>query len=257
MTDERVEELLYKTRMAVDADNALKLRVKNQIRTQSMGGGVKMRKLGIKKIIVVTAVCCLLFSTVVIAATGIIKYSVSHSINGEYSEYTDISKAEERAGINIKAIEKFNNGYSFKEAGVVQSEDRGENDLVVNKYNEIKIAYTKFGEDMIALYAMPEQFFTINEPEKADSKTVIEGVDIYYFVTPYKWVTPDYELSEEDIRRQEEEGLQISVGAGKNHETQVCNCMWVQDGVGYDMLCTQSAIPADVMLGMAAEIIQY
>ena len=83
---------------------------------------------------------------------------------------------------------------------------------------------------------------------------MIDGIDVYYFVTAYKWVTPDYKLTDEDIRRQEE-GLQISVGASKNYETQVCNCLWVQDGVGYDMLCTQSAVPDETMFEMAAEII--
>jgi hypothetical protein len=255
MTDERIDELLYKTRLDICPDEVLKHKTKRMIMTNGTGKEIKMKKYRIKKTIVITAACCLLFSTVVIASTRIIKYSVSHSINGEYKNYEDLTKAEERAGISIKAPEKFKNGYTFKEAGVVESEERGENDEVISKYNEIKIAYTKFGEDMIAVYAKPKQFFTIGDPERYANKTEIDGIDVYYFVTAYKCVTPDYKLTDEDIRRQEEEGLQISVGASKNYETQVCNCMWVQDGVGYDMLCTKSAVPDEKMFEMAAEII--
>lgn len=60
-------------------------------------------------------------------------------------------------------------------------------------------AYTKPGEEMIAVYATPEQFFEVAEPEGADKKSQIDGIDVFYFVTTYKSVPADYELTEEDI----------------------------------------------------------
>lgn len=256
MTDERIDELLHETLTAVHPDDVLNQKIRDRIMAENAGKENKMRRTGVKKTFIIAAACCLLFSTVVIASTGIIKYSVAHSTSGEYTDYEDIAKAEDRAEIKIKAPENFSNGYTFKEASVVESEDRGENDEVINKFKEIMVAYTKEGEDKIAVYTMPAQFFTKKAPETADESTLIDGIDVYYFTAAYKWVRPDYELTDEDIQRQEAGELNISVGASENRETMVCNCMWIQDGVGYDLLCTDSAIPADTMFEMAREIIQ-
>ena len=70
---------------------------------------------------------------------------------------------------------------------------------------------------------------------------------MFYFVNTYKSVPADYELTEEDIRRQEEEGLRLGIGAAEISEKQVCSCMWIQDGVGYDMLCMDSVVPAETI----------
>lgn len=256
MTDERINELLYETLTAARPEDTLNQRIRNRIMAEGAGKEDQMKRFSLKKTIAAAAVFCLLFGTAVVASTGIIKYSVAHSTSGEYTDYADLAKVEEKAGISIKAPESFTNGYSFKEAGVVESEDRGENDEVVNAFKEIMVAYKKNGEDDIAVYTTPERFFMIKNLEMADAATTISGIDVYYFTTSYKWVRPDYELTDEDIRRQQEEGLEISIGASENYETQVCNCMWIQDGIGYDMLCTSSAIPAETMFEMAEEMIR-
>ena len=253
MTDDRINELLHET-LTAKPEDALNQRIRNMIMAAEAGKDHKMKRFKVKRTIVAAAVLCLLFSTVVIASTGIM-YSVSHSVKGEYTDYSDLAKAEERAGIWPKVPESFANGYSFKEASVVENEYRGENDEVIDTFKSIMTAYTKPGEDMIAIYATPDRFFEVAEPEKADKKTSIDGTEVYYFVTPYKGVPADYELTEEDMRRQKEEGLQIGVGVDEIFEKQVCNCMWIRDGVGYDMLCTDSVIPAETMFDMAQEII--
>ena len=254
MTDERINELLHET-LTAKPEEALNQRIRSMIMAKEAGKENKMKRRGIKRTIVIAVSLCLLFSTVVIASTGIM-YSVSHSLKGEYTDYSDLAKAEERAGISLKVPESFTNGYDFEEASVVESEDRGENDEVIDTYKQIMTAYTNPGEEMIAVYATPEQFFEVAEPEGADKKTQIDGIDVFYFVTTYKSVPADYELTEEDIRRQEEEGLQLGIGAAEISEKQVCNCMWIQDGVGYDMLCMDSILPAETMFDMAREIIQ-
>ena len=254
MTDERINELLHET-LTAKPEEALNQRIRSMIMAKEAGKENKMKRRGIKRTIVIAVSLCLLFSTVVIASTGIM-YSVSHSVKGEYTDYSDLAKAEERVGISLKVPESFTNGYDFEEASVVESEDRGENDEVIDTYKQIMTAYTKPGEEMIAVYATPEQFFEVAEPEGADKKTQINGIDVFYFVTTYKSVPADYELTEEDIRRQEEEGLQLGIGAAEISEKQVCNCMWIQDGVGYDMLCMDSILPAETMFDMAREIIQ-
>lgn len=254
MTDERINEILHET-LTAKPEEALNQRIRSMIMAKEAGKENRMKRFKLKRTIVIAAVLCLLFSTVVIASTRIM-YSVSHSVKGEYTDYSDLAKAEERAGISLKVPESFSNGYGFKEASVAESEDRGENDEVIDTYKQIMTAYTKPGEKIIAVYATPEQFFSIGEPEGADKKTQIDGIDVFYFVTTYKSVPADYELTEEDIRRQEEEGLQLGIGAAEISEKQVCNCMWIQDGVGYDMLCMDSVVPAETMFDMAREIIQ-
>ncbi len=253
MTDERINELLQET-LTAKPEEFLNQRIKNRIMAEGAGKENKMKKFKMKRTIVIAAAFCLLFGTVVVASTGIM-YSVSHSVRGEYTDYSDLAKAEERAGISLKVPESFTNGYGFEEASVVESEDRGENDEVIDTYKQIMTAYTKSGEEKIAVYATPEQFFEVGEPEGADNITQIDGIDVFYFVTTYKSVPADYELTEEDIRRQEEEGLQLGIGAAEVSEKQVCNCMWIQDGVGYDMLCMDSVIPSETMFDMAGEII--
>ena len=254
MTDELIDEMLHKTHMDAFPDNVLKKRTKNMIMAKNEERKMQMRKLGIKKSIILATACCLLFGTVVIAAVPK-KATVQHITAGEFTSYSDIAIAEKKAGIDIKSPESFSNGYEFKWASIIYSEDLDENKESIRKYEGISIEYAKNEAEQIALDAQPAQFFDMIHLERAQKKTSIDGIEVRYYSHSYKCVPLDYELTEEDIRRQKEEGLQITYGTTEIYERQTCNCTWIQDGIGYEMLCISSVIPADTMFEMAEEII--
>ncbi|MCR5649640.1 MAG: hypothetical protein K6F86_00485 [Lachnospiraceae bacterium] len=255
MTDERINELLYATRTGIHPDDTLIQRTKNMITAKANGKEHGMKRTGIKKALVFAAVFCLLSSTIVVAH-GLKKASVMRNTAGEFTEYADIAKAEKKAGIEIKAPESFSNGYAFKEASVLYCEDLGDNKETIQKYEGISVEYTKDGSDIITLDAQPAQFFDMVFLDKPQNKTSIDGIDVRYYSHAYKGVPTDYVLTEEDIRREKEEGLQIVYGAKEPYERQMCNCMWIQDGIGYDLLCVTATIPAEKMYEMAEELIR-
>ncbi len=256
MTDERINELLYTTRTTEHPYDSLKQRTQNMIMAKTTGKERGMKHMGIKKTLVFAAVFCLLFSTSVVAF-GLKKASVMRNTAGEFTEYSDIAKAEKKAGIDIKAPETFSNGYGFKEASVLYCEDLGDNKETIQKYEGISVEYAKDGADLITLDAQPAQFFDMIFLDKPQDKTSIDGIDVRYYSHSYKGVPTDYVPTDEDIQREKEEGLQIVYGASESYERQICNCMWIQDGIGYDLICVTASIPAEKMYEMAAEIIRY
>lgn len=63
-------------------------------------------------------------------------------------------------------------------------------------YSDIAIA------EQIALDAQPAQFFDMIHLERAQKKTSIDGIEVRYYSHSYKCVPLDYDLTEDDIRRQ-------------------------------------------------------
>ena len=72
MTDERINELLHET-LTAKPEEALNQRIRSMIMAKEAGKENKMKRRGIKRTIVIAVSLCLLFSTVVIASTGIIR----------------------------------------------------------------------------------------------------------------------------------------------------------------------------------------
>ncbi len=156
-------------------------------------------------------------------------------------------------------LEKFSNGYEFQEYG------KGTTDLVDESGNAIKTAKqitldyqdTKNGRNPISF--MITQVF---EQEDEKRETGITQVDLgsiegNLYEMEYKFVPPNYELTEEDERKNEAGELEISYGSDTVIQKHMTSVSWKKDGLEYSLLYGgQGEVCAEELIEMAKQVIK-
>lgn len=200
---------------------------------------------------------------IAVAATlvmGIAAYASSEIIaswNGSSSstpEYTSLPTTEEIVsdiGYAPVLIEEFENGYVFDNASIVRNDLRDDSGESVEKFKSVTMRYEK-GNDKVLMSA--DRF---NSEMEASGEVVanIDGIDINYDSYTNKVVPPDYELTEEDKKAEENGELVFSYGSSDVSVSEVQNLSWEQNGIHYSFTCIDNNISVDELVNMAKEII--
>lgn len=158
--------------------------------------------------------------------------------------YADLEKEEEKAGFDIKSVESFSNGFTFRDAatGFSNALDT-EGNPVGKKYAMLSISYEK--DDKVAVLTAE------NGNIYADAGQVIpEG----YSVQAHKFVPPDYTLTEEDKQREAAGEIAISYGSVEVEENVVESYFWEDDAVAYTLTVFDSNLGETGMQQMVDEI---
>jgi hypothetical protein len=253
MSEYRNSEYIESMSQIKLSDDKKENMISELMRISSIRGEGTMRRIGVKRAAIIAVACIAMFGIVGFAykvASGI----VSHSILNQYRNFSDLPKLEAEAGIDVKALERYESGYKFQSMSISNITNYGE-DNEATEYKGIKISYTKEGiSKPIGLYMEDSDYASFDNMDYVECKN-IDGVDVYYKLTQYKWVPGDYELTDDDRRRMDEGSLQISVGSQKVRETTVTNLTWTLNGVCYDIVYTEGKLPADELFEVAGEII--
>lgn len=252
MNNERLEQILTQNLTPETPDKLINERLKAQMANKA-GKDNNMKKFSIKKAAIMTAAACLAVGAVSVAYTGA-TYKTAGSRPNEFTSYDDLSKAESKAGIDVKAVERFANGYTFNEMSITHNAEHTEEGTVVARYDGISISYEKEGADTLHLDMEAAEHSDLREDEAA-AQTEIDGINVKYYVDTYKWVPAGYELTDEDQANLEKGNYYISSGADEISENKVCHAVWEQDGITYILNDIYGYISADELFAMAAEII--
>ncbi len=258
MTDERLEQLLTDYVIPEAPDSKVNERLKAQM-TEAFADRERkekqnMKKFGLKRTAVLVAAACMAFGAIGVASTGR-AYVTGGSMPGEYTVFSELEKVEAKTGLDVRAVEKFSNGYQFKEMSVMHEQDHTENGTVIGDYAGISIQYEKEGAYDLSLCMDDVEHAEGAEAREAVAQQEIAGLTVKYYLDTYKWVPAGYELTDEDRANLEKDNYFISEGVDEVSVNQVCCVIWEQDGVFYDLLCTKGEVPAEEMFAMAAEII--
>ena len=229
----------------------LKLKMEAYAASRKEGTIMKFRK---KKILALSAAACAILATVAVASSGMISYISSYSAANEYTSFSQLEQLETKAELDIRAIEQFQNGYSFAEMYVNYCTNHDESGNALSRYKGIHITYQKDGEPDIWLDTAPAN-------DIAGSRTpvqtqTIQGITVSYFSDTYKFVPADYELTPEDEANQQREDYFISRGSDEIEITTMSTVSWEQDGVHYSLICDNpDGFSAETLFDMAAELI--
>lgn len=251
MTDQKLEMLLKQTLSPEISDEEIKLKCGLRKETTKM----KIRSL--KKAGIIAAAACLLVGTTVFAAGKITSTVTGHN-RTEFSDFSKINKAMDKAGFKISVVEDFSNGYSFSKATVQDTKGLDDEYNEVMSYNQINVEYVNESGNKLALYAMETVNETSNSevaPASEESRE-IEGVTVNYYVYHYKFVPLDYELTEEDKANMEASNYEISYGSDEVEEIDMANLVWEKDGIRYDLLDYGKNEKANNLFGMVEELLK-
>lgn len=178
---------------------------------------------------------------------------VSGGPNYEVSSFDKMPKLLDRLSFEPRYLQSFTNGYSFAEAHVSGAQGLDEQgrrmshvylELYVEYYSPTSGEYLTLNADNI-----PNGF-----GGQALQTRQVGNVALQYQEQPYKFVPPDYVLSDADWAALADGSLEISVGTDTVENNLLQSVVWVQDGVKYHMFGFDLSLSGDELLDMAAEI---
>jgi len=204
-----------------------------------------------KKIIVAAAAICVLGSITAVAVVRP-KYTSSHSnVNEVVRDYDKAAAMQKEFDKSAKFVEKFSNGYEFKEAVPKYDASHDENHNVLETGKSMAFTYAKKGVPDVTLDSS-----RITYPsENADQILALEdGTELKYHRTEHLFLPPDGKPSEEDLKLEAEGKLNIAYGSSEVERKVTVSVTWTQDGVTYCLLSFNENMSADEILQMAKEV---
>ena len=172
------------------------------------------------------------------------------------SQFSDMDKAMEKAGFQMDVKESFQNGFTFEKVYVEDTRGLDENDREVLKYKEVQVNYRNADGLRLCLFAHPDMEELTDSDSPVAQTAQIGGVTVSYHLDHYKFVPPDYQLSEAEKQWQEIPGNYISYGSEAVKETDVAFLCWEKDGIRYSFMDSGAKVTPQVLFAMAAELMQ-
>ena len=217
----------------------------------------KMRKRKLPwKILVAAALIPLLTVTAFAADVLNIRTLVSGMTHYTSSQYADMDKIMDKAGFQMDVKESFSSGFSFEKAYVEDTRGLDENDREVLKYRQVQVNYRNADGVRLCLFAHPD-IEEITDSESPVAQTAqIGGVTVSYQLDHYKFVPPDYQLSEAEKQWEAIPGNYISYGSEAVKDTDVAFLCWEKVGVRYTIMDSGAKVTPQTLFAMAKELME-
>ncbi|MBE5845444.1 MAG: hypothetical protein E7302_14975 [Butyrivibrio sp.] len=256
MENERIES--YKESMeSIKFSDYEKEHMVHQIMNGGATNGGRMKgKLDIKKLGITIAACLTLFSVTALAAGEAVSIVGGNIIGTRTSSFEDLPKIEEKAGMDIIAVESFSNGYTFKHMEVeeAKTQDAEGNDL--RHFKGIDLTYIKEGCPDIYIDMNPAEMYSGSYDSDTAAKE-IDGVTVHYNYDEYLNLPDGERPTEEELQRAEtDKHFYISDGGSDHRYTSYVSAASFEiDGIIYCILGFDLDMTADELFDMAEEII--
>ena len=257
MQNERIDN--YRQSMeSINYSDYEKERMVHRIMNGGTTNGGRMKgKLNIKKLAITFAACMTLFSATAFAAGKVAGIVSWNRIDTRTTDFEDLSKLEEKAGMDIAAVETFSNGYTFHnmEMEEERTQDADGNDL--GQFKGISITYVKDGCPEIYLDMNQADMYKEPRDEARDmSVKEFDGITMYYNCDEYLNLPEGEEPTKEEMQRTEtDKHFFISDGSDERYTDFVSVVDFEMDGIVYVVMGFDVDMTADELFDMAEEII--
>ena len=205
-----------------------------------------------KKISLIAIAATLALGITAFAASGIVTtwFSSSSSIP-KYKSLPSAEQVKSDIGYEPVLIDTFENGYSFKDGSVINNNLADENGNSVEKFKSVSFRYEKDGDRVI----FSQDKFNSEMYTEGEVIATVSGTDIYYFSYTNKIVPPDYKMTDEDKKAEENGELVFSYGSSKVEISEVQSVNWINNGIQYQLLQIDGKLSGKELVDMAAEVI--
>lgn len=196
-------------------------------------------------------------AAVVVALSGI-GYAVGNAVSTWYAgssgeaEYKTLPTAEQcvkDCGYEPVLIKEFKNGYKFKDGSIVKNRLEDDAGAAVEKFNSFDFRYVKNGD---TVYFSQEKY---TSPTNSEGAVIASenGTDIYYYGYKNKVVPPDYKLTDEDRKAEENGELIFSYGSDKVGISDVNSVSWHVGDIHYMLMQIDGKLSEKELVDMARE----
>lgn len=205
-----------------------------------------------KKISLIVIAATLALGLTVFATSGIVSiWSGSSSSTPDYKSLPTAEQVTKDIGYEPVLIDTFENGYAFKDGNIVKNNLKDENGNSVEKFKSVSFDYKKDGDTVIFAQDKVKSKIDIS----GDVVKNVKGTDIYYYDYTNKLVPPDYKLTDDDKKAEENGELIFSYGSSKVEIKEVQSVTWVKDEMQYQLLQIDGKLTSDELVKMAEEIL--
>lgn len=215
-----------------------------------------MKRKNWKKTAIAAAAICILGS-ITAMAVGRPAYISSHSSHDEeIRSYGEAIEKQKSFDAQAKSVESFSNGYTFKMAIPKHEEIHDEDHNTMESSVSMAYTYGKEGMNDVVLSAS-RIAGSMSRTDSQASDRVLKlgnGVELVFSTLVNKFVPPDYEITEEEKKLQEEGKLNVGYGSDQVEIRNSESVIWVQDGISYCLFMFGDDLSAEEMLRMAKEI---
>lgn len=236
--------------MSPDLQKQMKREIHSKLEEKSM-----KRHISKRKVVVLAVAMCLIGSMAAVAAGKVVGWtSHTYTDRPDFVSLAEIGKAERKMGCELQAVEAFSNGYQFEKGFIVEVEEIDENGLVLGTFPEISMMYKK-GNGNVSLSIYPLEKFADKSKHKEIVKIPYGDITLTYTEDLYKFVPPEYQVSEEEKALMEAGELYISYGASEVEVETVRAIAWETEA-GYQLMPVgDDGIGQAELVQMAKEVI--
>ena len=249
--DEYIKDKLEKSVENSAPSDYLKNKIDLKIKSTEEKGEFKM-----KKRFVLVAAAALVLSVGVFAAgkiTGTISSSSSHY---NYTNYTDITKAEKKADFEAYAPENLGE-YKFDGITMVNMADIDDTGAKINKRKAIRVTYKNEADDkvLLAIDKYPESSVPTSEQAYHEMRDV-KGVKVYYSRLESVFLPDEKDATKEELERSKNDPFfNLAIGSDKREEDASKHLIFDYKGIQYALMAGDD-MDVNEFYRMAEEIIK-
>ena len=230
--DEYIKDKLEKSVENSAPSAYLKNKIDLEIKSTEEKGEFRM-----KKRFVLVAVFALVLSLGVYAAgkiTGTIASSTSYY---NYTNYTDLAKAEKKAGFDVEAPESLGE-YKFDGITMVNMADMDDTGAQINKRKAFDVTYKNEADDkvMLSIDKYPKSSIPTSEQAHQEMRE-INGVQVYYSRLESVFLPDEKYATEEELERSKKDPFfNLAVGSDKREEDASKHLIFDYKGIQYALM---------------------
>lgn len=207
-----------------------------------------------RRLAVLVASFVLLCSLTVLGVT-MGKSWIGHT-NLKYKTFPSQEKIFKDVGFVPKYTESLPGGFEYVSGGIGESKLSDDAGNILTQTKDLNLGYKRENDKStldLSITQVEERFLDNKESQLVGD---LNGINLYYYQQDYKFVPPNYELTEEDKKKMEEGKLEISYGASEINLCNVQGLSWYEDGLEYMIMGSDFGFTVEEMIDMATVIIQ-
>ena len=249
--DKYIKNELNKSVEDSSPSDYLKNKIDLEINSQGEKGEFKMKK----RFVLVAAAALVL--SVGVFATGKITGTISSSTSFyNYTNYTDMAKAEKKAGFDAYAPESLGD-YKFDGIRMVDMADMDDTGAKLNKRKAIDVDYKNADGDivMLSIDKRPDNSKTVDEQFYHEMRD-IKGVPVYYSRLESVFLPDEKDATKEELERSKKDPFfNLAIGSDKREEDASKHLIFDYKGIQYALMAGDN-MDVNEFYKMAEEIIK-
>lgn len=249
--DKYIKNELNKSVEDSSPSDYIKNKIDLEINSQEEKGEFKM-----KKRFVLVAAAALVLSAGVFAAGKITGTISSSSSQYNYTNYTDMAKAEKKAGFDAYAPESLGE-YKFDGIKMVNMADVDDTGAKLNKRKVIDVNYKNEAGDkvLLAIDKYPENSVPTSEQAHQEMRD-IKGVPVYYSRLESVFLPDEKDATKEELERSKNDPFfNLAIGSDKREEDASKHLIFDYKGIQYALMAGDD-MNINEFYRMAEEIIK-